>query len=229
MTIHIESSEHSVIQFIPKDSNYIQVVPFKNGDFQLFDTDGKLKMIIERKTLDDLDSSIKDNRYSEQRRRLQELDPKPQIGFLFEVSKNTNKLKQKHISGALVNLGINKEYHIFISYSPEHTMNILIDIHNKLLKETSKEKTNIVHNPFQIAKKDQLLNNFFSFNLQLVPSITKSSADEIMKLYPTMKSLMNAWEKSDNPLNMLDEIKVNNRKLGKKGQMIYNCFHQEKL
>lgn len=77
-TIYIDNREHDLILDIPniiehkKLSIAFKVCELQIGDIEIRDSSDNLKMIIERKTLNDLASSITDGRYREQSLRLKE-------------------------------------------------------------------------------------------------------------------------------------------------------------
>jgi len=77
-TIYIDNREHDLILNIPniienkKLSIAFKVCELQIGDIEIRDSSDNLKMIIERKTLNDLASSITDGRYREQSLRLKE-------------------------------------------------------------------------------------------------------------------------------------------------------------
>ena len=88
--IEIDNREPSIIkEYFNSIDNKKVITKLKNldqGDFIIKDSNENILLIIERKTISDLLSSVKDSRYIEQSDRYLELDlPSSKIYYLIEV------------------------------------------------------------------------------------------------------------------------------------------------
>ena len=98
MIIEIDNREPIIIkEYFSKSinsSNNIITTRLKNleqGDFIIRDQDENILLIIERKTISDLLSSVKDSRYTEQSDRYSQLDiPSSKIIYLIEGNEKYN-------------------------------------------------------------------------------------------------------------------------------------------
>ena len=89
------------IKSVP-DINY-SIEALDLGDFIFKDEDNNVILIIERKSISDLNSSIKDGRHKEQKARLLSNYPKEKIIFLLEGNIDYNKVDENIIYGSLLN------------------------------------------------------------------------------------------------------------------------------
>ena len=100
------------------------------GDIILY-KESKPVLVIERKTLADLYSSIKDGRWKEQKCRLTNHFSKEQIIYLIEDKHiNLKCINMKIIYGAIINTLLRDNIKIMFSKSLDHTVlliNILLD------------------------------------------------------------------------------------------------------
>ena len=74
MRILVDFREDALFQNLIKKDFTIEKANLEIGDIVFEDDDGQILLIIERKTVDDLLSSIKDGRYTEQSFRLNALE-----------------------------------------------------------------------------------------------------------------------------------------------------------
>ena len=109
------------------------------GDIHIESETPQFKVIIERKTFNDLSSSIIDNRFREQRARLDTIksenkDSNLRIMYIIEGSKNTRGVSQNVITGALLGLVLRNGFGLFYSNSTKHTAEVCCSILKKILK-----------------------------------------------------------------------------------------------
>ena len=125
MIIEIDNREPTIIkEYFSKSinsSNNLVTTRLKNleqGDFIIRDNDENILLIIERKTISDLLSSVKDSRYTEQSERYSQLDiPSNKIIYLIEGDyENFNKdsIEFKTIYSCIFSLSYNKRFYSFI-------------------------------------------------------------------------------------------------------------------
>lgn len=200
------------------------------GDILLEDAiSGELLCICERKTKNDLYSSIVDKRFADQRARLLSAthkSPKVKIIYIIEnyveqtsclMSKDNTK-KNKMMSGALENLVLRGIY-ILPTYSVKHTADTLVNLQRKLQTNKSfsdEANDNLVVSAIMTKKKDVISANIFQHQLMLIPGISSDIALKIQTEYPTVRHLLMAFDKCElDKENMLTEISLGKRKLGK--------------
>ena len=154
MIIKIDTREHDLLQQVTQLVANIPI--FKNiviksetlpiGDIIISD-DKEDKLIIERKTVSDLLSSIKDGRYEEQSYRLNGLNHhNHNIVYLIEGDvnrvnrfKTDNKVEKLTLYSAMFSLNYYKGFSVFRSFSLEETATIICNMSYKLNKDLSKK------------------------------------------------------------------------------------------
>lgn len=139
----------SLISFIPifKDIK-IEISTLPLGDIIIFDEENNTsKLIIERKTINDLVASIKDGRYEEQSYRLNGLKhPNHNIIYLIEGDMNSgnrfkdNKTEKLTICSAILSLNYYKGFSVIRTFSLEETATFICNSFVKLNKERNNKK-----------------------------------------------------------------------------------------
>jgi ERCC4-type nuclease len=139
----------TLISFIPifKDIK-IEISTLPLGDIILFDDENNTsKIIIERKTINDLVASIKDGRYEEQSYRLNGLNiHNHNIMYLIEGDMNSgnrfkdNKTEKLTICSAILSLNYYKGFSVIRTFSLEETATFICNSFVKLNKERNNKK-----------------------------------------------------------------------------------------
>ena len=121
----------------------IEVKQLSIGDYMLCDDETNKPIIIfERKSLSDLESSIKDGRYEEQGFRLNEYDlHNHYIYYLIEGSiiNYKNSFFKKTLYSSLASISYFKGFSIINSLNDIETAEIIINFTKKLMKENKKK------------------------------------------------------------------------------------------
>lgn len=173
MIVKIDMRENDLLQ---KMNNLISTVnAFKDiiiksevlpiGDVIICD-DQEEKLIIERKTISDLLSSIKDGRYEEQSYRLNGLNNhNHNIIYLIEgdVNKNNyfkprNDNEKLMAYSSMFSLNYYKGFSVFRSFSIDETATIICNMAYKLEKSVSSNKKAFYSNNNTITEENQELN-----------------------------------------------------------------------
>lgn len=178
-----------------KSKNYIDIVletsNLKIGDAHILDENNEIIAIIERKTIKDLISSLRDGRYNEQSYRLNECSlENKKICYLLE---GTPLPENKNIvNGCLVSLAINKGFSVISTKTVDDTAKILIKMCEKIDKSSiKKDYCENVH----ISKKSKITkDNIHIIMLTQIPSVSMNVAKTICNKYPSIKSLLHALE-----------------------------------
>jgi len=151
MIIKVDNREKKLIPLINalnEDFNYnfeIKIEVLDLGDIIICDDKGSEKLIIERKTLSDLASSIKDGRYSEQSYRLNSLSMhNHNIVYLIEgdihnYNNKYNKVKPETLQVTMFCLQYFKGFSLFKTRDKMETAEYILRITNKLMKDKSRE------------------------------------------------------------------------------------------
>ena len=148
--LKIDNREKKLIQLIKEriEKNSLElsyvIEKLDLGDF-IFEVNGKEKVIIERKSLNDLAASIMDNRYREQSLRLQNYNiHNHNICYLIEgileewVSK-IKRINANTLLSSMFSLQFFKGFSIIRTSDKYDTATTLINLYNKLSKESNKD------------------------------------------------------------------------------------------
>jgi len=173
MIIKIDTRETALLQQMLTQISFIPV--FKNiqlksetlpiGDIIINDgTEDKI--IIERKSVNDLLSSIKDGRYEEQSYRLNGINHhNHNIIYLIEGDinkvnrfKTDNKIEKLTLYSAMFSLNYYKGFSLFRSFNIEETANIICNMAYKMDKNSDSKK------PFYVNKSFETLNEIVQAN-----------------------------------------------------------------
>lgn len=222
MELVIDSRESALKKCLDAISVVYNSEQLPVGDALLKRVDGETQVICERKTRSDLLSSIKSGRYAEQRERLKEtgikviyiLEGLHEQSFSFGGGSAATK-DGNLILGAMENLALYHNIFIIPTMSTEETASLLRNMCKKLSEKSIAEAGAISMVPVQ--RKDKLMGNIFQQQLTLITGMSLNTAGEIVKLYPTVKSLTEAFtqckEKCQAEL-LLADIQCGKRKLG---------------
>lgn len=207
----------------------IEVVTLPLGDMVICgdsDGDDKIRLLFERKTVADLQASIKDGRYEEQSFRLQgwEEVPNSHIVYLIEgpilssFSHRPLSSLESMTYSALLSLSYYKGFSVQRTFSLEETAILLLQWADKLAREEAKgEKipyatttttttaTTASEQPYvsviKKVKKDNITGaNIGEIMLSQIPGVSSVIAGELMKVYRTLPSLILALKENPTAL-----------------------------
>lgn len=216
--IEIDNREPSIIkEYFNSIDNKKVITKLKNldqGDFIIKDSNENILLIIERKTINDLLSSVKDTRYIEQSDRYLELDiPSSKIYYLIEGDYEKfekTSVEFKTIYSCIFSLSYKKEFSLLFTNNTFNTIVIIEQFLIRLLenKLSSNYKVNLV-------KKNSITpENINTYMLNLVPGIGFKTAESILENYNnSVEKLINELKIDE---NCLDNLKVNSKKISKK-------------
>ena len=230
MLIKIDNRESSLIyrlNQLSKEDNEIKikVEKLEIGDIHLCDIDTEsTKIIIERKSLQDLISSIKDNRYTEQSVRLSSYNlPNHNIYYLIEgnitkVDLRYTKININTIYSSLFSISYYKGFSLLQTMNIDETANLIFRFACKLKKEYNKkepyynvnESDNTLNNTLNysdIIKTDKKSNitpeNIINIILKQIPGVSNITANTIAEKHLTLVNLIVALQENENCLNDL--------------------------
>jgi ERCC4-type nuclease len=204
---------------------------FKKGDEEV--------LIVERKTLGDLYSSIQDGRYKEQKIRMLGNYPIEKIVYIIEGNISQQNIKffknSKSITtGALLNMTFRDKLNIIRTKDINETCEILYTLGSKIIKNPeffSVNNVNDVNNgnnsvsyleTIKVAKKDNMNPKLCNIlQLSQIPGVSKVMAETIIEKYGSISNLIGEYQKIDSgestekdKKEMLKNIQFTNRKLG---------------
>lgn len=216
MILYIDNREpDTIIEQLNFLNNSLNITIIKKnldiGDYLIYDEINKKPVIlIERKSYNDLLSSIKDGRYNEQSYRLNNYElNNHNIFYLIEGNINAQlKQSQKILYSAIFSLNYYKGFSIYYSNNLSDTAKIIFNIISKLIKEKNKipyfsnsnnifnentnenanENTNIIINDYvQNIKNTKKSNinkeNILQIMLNQIPGISNVNSSKIISKY----------------------------------------------
>lgn len=246
----IDYRENKIINIIKKYNkvNY-EIKNLDIGDF-VFEKDNNQVLIIERKTIDDLYSSIIDGRYKEQKLRLINNYPISKIIYIIENTiGNKTSSHQKIIYGSIINTLLRDNIKILRSENINETINYLYVLYKKINhiqqyqinalsndSHTNNSDKNINNidtnsnylNTIKIKKKDNMTPESCQIiQLSQIPGVSINISKCIMNEYKTIRNLIKNLEENENILENL-QLTSNTgktRKLGPKlSKRIFEFF-----
>jgi ERCC4-type nuclease len=191
------------------------------GDISIIDKNTEEeRVLIERKTLDDLSASIKDGRYEEQSYRLDGI-PIHNHNIFYLIEGNVNKFTDKKLLSAMFSLNYFKGFSVIRTNDVEMTAITLVNIVEKMEKDYNKKKPfydnnckiereepvegEVAENYCSVVKKLKKNKNITQENigeimLCQIPTISSTIAVALMNEYKTFYNLTN--EVIDNPQSL---------------------------
>lgn len=209
-----------------------------NGDYVFYDEiNDKPLLIVERKSLSDLEASIKDGRYKEQSFRLNELPiHNHNIIYLLEgaIINYKGVAFRSTLYSTLFSLNYYKGFSVINTLNQIETATMLMAFASKLIRENkpcfySEHVTNVglasntIENncenyiaTLKTSKKSHInRENIFQLMLMQIPGISSVSASALSNEYKTMENLLQSL-KDENANASFENIKLaSGRKLNK--------------
>lgn len=199
------------------------------GDYIFYDEiNAKELLIIERKSLADLESSIKDGRYKEQSFRLNETHiHNHNIIYLLEgaIINYKNAEFKSTLYSTVFSLNYYKGFSVINVLNQTETCDLLIAIASKLIRENKPgfycqpiTSTNLVNSEYSTTlkptKKSHITkDNIFAIMLKQIPCISNVNALALVNEFKTMENLLTSL-KTDN--SNFENIKLESgRKISK--------------
>lgn len=235
MLIQIDSREHDLFQIlnsiIAGDSklNNIQLesIQLEIGDVRIrSNRESNEIIIIERKSINDLASSIIDGRYKEQSYRLFHTDiPNHNIIYLIEGKINDlntrfTRIKPNALYSSMIVLQYFKGFSVFRTMSMKESAEYIIRITDKINRESSKGFYDGFVNPYegveyqQIVSKNKKNNitpqNIGELMLCQVPFVSSNIAKEVMNRFGTILNLIMAIQ--DSGIECMNSLYTTNAK-----------------
>lgn len=233
MLIKVDYREASLLQQM---NNLILTVPsFKSikiktenlpiGDI-IINNETEDKIIIERKSISDLLSSIKDGRYDEQSYRLNGLDNhNHNIFYLIEGDINkpnrfkpTNNIEKLTLYSAMFSLNYFKGFSVMRSFSMEETAFMVCNMAYKLEKDLTKQpfykdKNQVVNEKIDLVFSPTIINGSIletTMDENISTIIDYKSPNCVVETLPKVEEILNSpFEKMDY-VNVIKKVKKEN-------------------
>ena len=220
----LDNREHKLIKLIPST----EVENLYNGDIH-FLLDDKLVLIIERKTISDLSSSVKDGRYREQKARLI-LKSRENIRVMYIIeedkpnkySKYNHKLNSSTILSCIVNTMFRDGLFVHQTKSIEDTVELLHKITKQFQKNgkqilergknSEEQKFDYINSLNQKKKENVNKNMCFINQLCQIPGVSAKIGESIVNEYTCMVDLIMCYETINNPEKMLINLPINDKR-----------------
>jgi len=187
MILNIDYREKALLQRIPVEPKNLTL-----GDVTI-EKDGKELLIIERKTISDLASSICDGRYKEQSFRLSESPVlNHNILYLIEGSLNDScSLSKKVLLSSLISIWYHKGFTIFRTESIDETAEFITTLFEKLQKDDLKPHIESDYtSTVKKQKRDKITpENIDVIMLSQIPGISTTTATALMNEHNTIFQL----------------------------------------
>lgn len=219
--VHIDNREHSLIEIATTANFHVTVAPLPVADIVV--SRGGVCVLIERKTIDDLISSIKDGRYNEQKSRL--LNERDVLGskivYIIEGTKASVLAES-----AILSMILRDQIHVIRTRNVNDTFTCVVGIYNKMAKDTfysevsveaslpnekEKERPPVIFSEKAPRKTGITPQTCYISMLIQIPGISQKTALSIAGRYPCMADLLIADACGLSSLKVSD-----NRKLGDK-------------
>jgi len=195
-----------------KDFLEIEKKQLELGDIHILFKD--IVFVFERKSVNDMVSSIKDGRYKEQKHRLLSNIPENKITYIIEgdtiVSKHNN---QNILSSAYLHSIYRDGIHIAFVKNIEETATYILTLCTKIIDNSDKfikknEEVSYIETCKIKSKKIANIDVKTCYLLQLsqIPTISIIIAKNIENKYPTIRELLKSLDYSDNKEKLLCDI-----------------------
>lgn len=237
MEFWIDNREQKIKQHFRSQNIEFTANNLALGDF-IFTYDDKLVVIIERKTIADLASSIKKGRYREQKFRLLSNYPKEKIIYLIEGDLSGNLenelygLKTKTYYTTITNLILRDQIGVYQTTNLVNTIHFLENLRRKISQSGNCFKINAKASNTQYLealqlnsekKKNITPTRCFQFQLNQIPGISNMISQTIVEKYHNIFNLCQDYQKTEESqrsqmlANELCQLKNGKtRKIGKK-------------
>lgn len=203
----------------------IEALPI--GDVIICDDNGNEKLIIERKTINDLLASIKDGRYDEQSCRLSGHQIKNHnIVYLIEGDVIKTHSSRMCIFSSMFSLGYYKGFSVFRTVSVEESAFFIFNTVQKMTRDKERppymEGATIDYISTMKKVKSDNINpaNINELMLSQIPGISAQSAKVIMEKFPTIPLLLENIQANE---KCLDDVCYTNTK-GDKRKINKTCL-----
>lgn len=193
--IHFENLDIGDIVFIKqnnmeKNENHAQNEKIEKNKFQNI-------LALERKTISDLKNSLRDGRFSEQKKRLAASDFIHK-GYIIEGNSKDDPGFQNMLQQIIIRIQLKDRMCIFQTLHLSDTIQLISEINRKIEKDPKLYNFTLVTNyveTLNVCKKMNLTPSIcFILQLSQIPGISKKIAENLASLYPNWNLLSKSLE-----------------------------------
>jgi crossover junction endonuclease MUS81 len=234
--IKIDNREKDIISILQNKGYNFELENLDLGDFQFLDFNSKEPIIIiERKTYSDLNASIKDGRYKEQKERLLYSVKKSVRKIILLEGSESDKIciSKKILDGVIINTLMRDNIHIYETKNKEATVEFLENImlqlpkyYEDIQKEIVQGEEKVFMNEFncKTVKKENLTpQTCFRNMFNQIPGVSNSIAGVLCDKYKNMENFIFELKRTSNDrkieiINLISNEKYgsNMRRVGEK-------------
>ena len=222
MELIIDNRERDLIKWLEDNDIEFSKENLDLGDI-IFKKDGRMVILIERKTLGDLSSSIKDGRYKEQKIRiLNSISPSIRKIYLIEgTDMKCFKLPHNTFNSIMIHTMIRDNIHVKRSSNLGDTGNFIINIYNRLnkIKFTDSSKIENYSETCRPNKKSNITSKVCCLNmLQQIPGVSSKLAGAFYNNYGNMQMLYNKFTNKEDFIKNVKDMKYGGEKKRRVGE-----------
>lgn len=207
--IRVDSREHRIHEFLDGLEN-CSIEQLDIGDIIIEHND--FSLVFERKTYDDLISSVNDGRYREQKQRMLSASPPRFCSYILEGSCDQSS---SIYTGMVINTIFRDNMNIIWSRNPCETANWIRKIANKARDHPEYFTENTQPQSYIACvktktKKSSNIDKQTCYILQLcqIPGVSHKIATEIAKIYSSIPDLISALHEHQDPAQLLTSINM---------------------
>lgn len=230
LNLFLDTRENSLISCIKARDldKYTSLLMIETKQLDIGDIhicSGAKNIIIERKTVSDMLSSVKDGRYKEQKMRLLSSGCSD-ITYIIEgddILSSRNQRNQDLLSSIYMYSMYRDNIHMVFTRNVEDTCTFILSLCAKIIDKPDKfsTKTSLTQESYIDCIKMKKSNNInpdncFVMQLSQIPTISATIAKYIQNIYPNMREFIKALEASPDKIKTLTQIdKVGKEKANK--------------
>jgi len=228
----LDDREHGLRELLPWPVAHLAVGDIWIGLAEGQNQEPEIKpngLLIERKSVADLEASILDNRYREQRSRIMAYatEKKAHVVYIIEgeLDRLQFRLSKQALMKHLTRLSLRYHIAVFQTASIKETAELCQLLQDQWTADPTTFEQPATMTYVETRGKTRESNSddptvFLATVLQACRGVSATGAQAIMSLYPNLESLMKA------ELTALAEIKVGKQKFGTvKATRLYNLLH----
>lgn len=208
---------------------YVTTQNLDIGDI-IFKYQGMTLLLIERKTVEDLGSSILDGRHKEQKYRIINSGiPKQKVMFLIEGTMKDlsfGNIKKNTLLGAIQNTMFRDGFTVYRTSNLEETLEFIERFLDKFIKDKTKNLTHLVVDKDgtdikskleyidvkKVKKKNNMTPEVFNKLVLLqIPGVSQNIVDRIFEEYNSLKQILDKYPEIDK-LDIPDDKKLKQKK-----------------
>ena len=227
MELIIDNRERDLIKWLEDYNDKINEgkIQFSKENLDLgdiiFKKNGEIIILIERKTLGDLSSSIKDGRYKEQKIRiLNSISPSVRKIYLIEgKDMKCFKLPHNTFNSIIIHTIIRDNIHVKRTDNLNGSGNFIIDINNRINKIKFNEKIEDYSQICRPNKKSNITGKVCCLNmLQQIPGVSSKLAGELYNNYGNLQMIYSKFINGEDFIKNIKDMKYGGEKKRRVGE-----------